>query len=135
MDFEDLFVCPECGDTLTAAWCCPSCPRSFGQADGIPDLEEAYELMQDSPARLERAWCTVALGSAKRRAGMRSSTGRGSIHRRSIGSRGTSPRADGRRMDDVELEPAYLWAEVVLLQQLGQNYSFFGHRVLSRASG
>src|SRR5258708_7924409 len=47
VDFEDLFVCPECGDTLTAAWCCPSCPRSFGQPDGIPDLRTAVDSRTD----------------------------------------------------------------------------------------
>ncbi len=47
MDFEDLFVCPECGDTLTAAWCCPSCPRAFGQPDGIPDLRTAVDSRTD----------------------------------------------------------------------------------------
>ena len=47
MDFNDLFVCPECGDTLTAEWCCQSCARSFGQADGIPDLRTAVDAPTD----------------------------------------------------------------------------------------
>jgi SAM-dependent methyltransferase len=38
MEFIDLFACPDCGDRLTAAWCCGRCRTSFDAPDGIPDL-------------------------------------------------------------------------------------------------
>lgn len=47
MDFDDLFVCPYCGDTLAPAWTCRRCARSFETADGIPDLRAAADVRTD----------------------------------------------------------------------------------------
>lgn len=41
MTFEDLFVCPDCGGTLTQDWSCATCGRSFDASDDIPDLRHA----------------------------------------------------------------------------------------------
>ncbi|HEX9160922.1 MAG TPA: class I SAM-dependent methyltransferase [Thermoanaerobaculia bacterium] len=43
MDFDGLFVCPECSGSLTAEWRCPACAISFAQPDGIPDLRTAVD--------------------------------------------------------------------------------------------
>ena len=47
LDFDDLFVCPDCGSSLTAEWTCRPCARSFHQADGIPDLRTAVDARTD----------------------------------------------------------------------------------------
>ena len=47
LEFDDLFVCPECGNTLTAEWFCHPCAKSFRQPDGIPDLRTAVDARTD----------------------------------------------------------------------------------------
>ena len=46
-EFDDLFVCPECGNRLTAEWSCQTCAKSFRQPDGIPDLRSAVDAQTD----------------------------------------------------------------------------------------
>lgn len=44
MSFDDLFVCPECADTLAQDWYCHHCAKSYDAADGIPDLRASSNL-------------------------------------------------------------------------------------------
>ena len=38
LNFDGLFVCPQCGGALDEEWVCSTCAKSFATSDGIPDL-------------------------------------------------------------------------------------------------